>query len=324
MLLDPAGMSRNEFFQARPSPWRPIAGPVEDLAPTFIRLALGRLPTSTSMKRITVPRKFRSRCISRGTYGIPSAEGAQASRIESTKRDHGTSNHVLSDTHSRNGYPRGANARNSSQARVALLVLAVLALSLINPAIRFTGGFYTGESSSIALPGERLAPAAVDCRHLWLYALRALRWQRFLPLFGSYSFVNTFTGTGDGFCRDLRSRRRESLSAHSCSPKDHLPVASMFGIFFLERFFDFAPRRPRVSEPARVFESAFRRGRRYELGERGAADGAWLSARRSQRAHRASGVLPPAPVRSGSIGASNAGRTAGGIGVGSLGDHGHK
>ena len=73
------------------------------------------------------------------------------------------------------------------------------------------------------------------------YALRALRWQRFCRYLGPTSFVNTFTGTVMGFAAIfVLGRAGEPVRPLLLARKDHLPVASMFGIFFLERFFDFA------------------------------------------------------------------------------------
>jgi uncharacterized membrane protein YbhN (UPF0104 family) len=73
------------------------------------------------------------------------------------------------------------------------------------------------------------------------YAIRALRWQRFCRYLGPTSFVNTFTGTVMGFAAIfVLGRAGEPVRPLLLARKDRLPVASMFGIFFLERFFDFA------------------------------------------------------------------------------------
>jgi uncharacterized protein (TIRG00374 family) len=73
------------------------------------------------------------------------------------------------------------------------------------------------------------------------YAIRALRWQRFCRYLGPTSFVNTFTGTVMGFASIfVLGRAGEPVRPLLLARKDRLPVAGMFGIFFLERFCDFA------------------------------------------------------------------------------------
>jgi uncharacterized protein (TIRG00374 family) len=73
------------------------------------------------------------------------------------------------------------------------------------------------------------------------YALRALRWQRFCRYLGPTTFWNTFTGTVMGFAAIfVLGRAGEPVRPLLLARKDRLPVASMFGIFFLERFCDFA------------------------------------------------------------------------------------
>jgi uncharacterized protein (TIRG00374 family) len=73
------------------------------------------------------------------------------------------------------------------------------------------------------------------------YAIRALRWQRFCRYLGPTSFVNTFTGTLMGFAAIfVLGRAGEPVRPLLLARKERLPVASMFGIFFLERFCDFA------------------------------------------------------------------------------------
>jgi uncharacterized protein (TIRG00374 family) len=73
------------------------------------------------------------------------------------------------------------------------------------------------------------------------YAIRALRWQRFCRYLGPTTFWNTFTGTVMGFAAIfVLGRAGEPVRPLLLARKDRLPVASMFGIFFLERFCDFA------------------------------------------------------------------------------------
>jgi uncharacterized protein (TIRG00374 family) len=73
------------------------------------------------------------------------------------------------------------------------------------------------------------------------YAIRAVRWQRFCRYVGPTTFVNTFTGTVMGFAAIfVLGRAGEPVRPLLLAKKDKLPVASQFGIFFLERFCDFA------------------------------------------------------------------------------------
>jgi uncharacterized protein (TIRG00374 family) len=73
------------------------------------------------------------------------------------------------------------------------------------------------------------------------YALRAARWQRFCKYIGPSTFLNTFTGTVMGFAAIfVLGRAGEPVRPLLLARKNRLPVASMFGIFFLERFTDFA------------------------------------------------------------------------------------
>lgn len=72
------------------------------------------------------------------------------------------------------------------------------------------------------------------------YAIRAVRWQRFCRYVGPTTFRNTFAGTLMGFAAIfVLGRAGEPVRPLLLARKDRLPVASMFGIFFLERFCDF-------------------------------------------------------------------------------------
>ena len=71
------------------------------------------------------------------------------------------------------------------------------------------------------------------------YALRAVRWQRFCKYLGPTTFVNTYTGTLMGFASILvLTRVGEAVRPLVLARKERLPVASMFGIYFLERLCD--------------------------------------------------------------------------------------
>jgi uncharacterized protein (TIRG00374 family) len=73
------------------------------------------------------------------------------------------------------------------------------------------------------------------------YAIRAVRWQRFCRHLGPTTFLNTYAGTLMGFASIfVLGRAGEPVRPLLLARKERLPVAGMFGIFFLERFFDFA------------------------------------------------------------------------------------
>jgi uncharacterized protein (TIRG00374 family) len=73
------------------------------------------------------------------------------------------------------------------------------------------------------------------------YAIRAVRWQRFCRYLGPTNFLNTYAGTLMGFASIfVLGRAGEPVRPLLLARKDRLPVASLFGIFFLERFFDTA------------------------------------------------------------------------------------
>ena len=94
--------------------------------------------------------------------------------------------------------------------------------------------------------------ASVGQANIWLlllslvaiygcYAIRAVRWQRFCRYLGPTSFLNTFAGTLMGFAAIfVLGRAGEPIRPLLLARKNRLPVSSMFGIFFLERFCDFA------------------------------------------------------------------------------------
>jgi uncharacterized protein (TIRG00374 family) len=94
--------------------------------------------------------------------------------------------------------------------------------------------------------------ASVGDANIWLlllalvgiygcYAIRAVRWQRFCRYLGATTFWNTYTGTLMGFASIfVLGRAGEPVRPLLLARKERLPVAGMFGIFFLERFCDFA------------------------------------------------------------------------------------
>src|SRR5579864_4994519 len=73
------------------------------------------------------------------------------------------------------------------------------------------------------------------------YALRTLRWQRLSRYLGPSGFVDVYGATVMGFASIfILGRAGEPVRPLILARKERLPVASMFGIFFLERFCDFS------------------------------------------------------------------------------------
>src|SRR5262245_34684697 len=73
------------------------------------------------------------------------------------------------------------------------------------------------------------------------YIVRALRWQRFSRYLGPSSFVDVFSATVMGFAAIfLLGRPGEPVRPLLLSRKSRFNVGAMFGIWVLERMFDFA------------------------------------------------------------------------------------
>ncbi len=73
------------------------------------------------------------------------------------------------------------------------------------------------------------------------YALRALRWKVFQQNLGTSSFWNIYKMTLAGFSAlQLLGRPGEPVRPFLLARKEKLPVSGMFGVYLLERIFDFA------------------------------------------------------------------------------------
>jgi glycosyltransferase 2 family protein len=73
------------------------------------------------------------------------------------------------------------------------------------------------------------------------YAIRTLRWMRFSRTLGPTRFWNVYKATLMGFtCLFLLGRPGEPIRPVLIAKKDSLPVAGMFGVYFLERIADIA------------------------------------------------------------------------------------
>lgn len=73
------------------------------------------------------------------------------------------------------------------------------------------------------------------------YAIRSLRWNALCRHLGHTTFLRTFAGTLEGFAAVfILGRAGDPVRPLLLARKDKLPAASMFGIYVLERLFDFA------------------------------------------------------------------------------------
>jgi uncharacterized protein (TIRG00374 family) len=109
------------------------------------------------------------------------------------------------------------------------------------------------------------------------YAIRALRWQRFSHYIGACSFWDTYSATIMGFASIfLFARVGEPVRPLLLAQKSNTPVAGMFGIWVLERAFDFAAALLLFSISLLIFPHAL-----FEAGASGewvdkARTGGWL------------------------------------------------
>jgi hypothetical protein len=132
-----------------------------------------------------------------------------------------------------------------SWLRKALLVFLVIVV-LAALAYRSRRAFHIGNFNWSKL-GHALAHA-----NLWLlllsvvaiyvcYAIRAFRWQRFCRHLGKSSFWGVYVGTMIGFASIfLLGRAGEPVRPLILARKTRFSVSSQFGIYVLERLFDFA------------------------------------------------------------------------------------
>ncbi|MGO9640830.1 MAG: lysylphosphatidylglycerol synthase transmembrane domain-containing protein [Candidatus Acidiferrales bacterium] len=127
------------------------------------------------------------------------------------------------------------------QVLLALLAIAVLGIL----AYRWRRAFHSGSFS-----GARLIHAVREA-NLWMllaaviliyvcYAIRALRWKGFCRYLGPSNYWSLYNGTIMGFATIfLLGRAGEPVRPLLLARKGHYPAASQFGIYILERIFDF-------------------------------------------------------------------------------------
>ena len=108
--------------------------------------------------------------------------------------------------------------------------------------------------NSITLEGFRWSELGESLRHanfgllllsivtiFICYAIRSLRWMRFSRVLGPSHFLSVYAATLMGFsCTFLLGRAGEPVRPVLIARKESLPMAGMFGVYFLERIFDIA------------------------------------------------------------------------------------
>ncbi|MGA2510051.1 MAG: lysylphosphatidylglycerol synthase transmembrane domain-containing protein [Candidatus Acidiferrales bacterium] len=128
--------------------------------------------------------------------------------------------------------------------RYLLLLLAVLAVAFFLYKFRHAitlQGFRWGMVIQ-SIREARLSLLILSLAAIYVcYALRALRWVRFCRWLGNAHFGNVYAATLMGFaCTFLLGRAGEPIRPALIARKDSLSMPGMFGVYVLERVFDFA------------------------------------------------------------------------------------
>jgi uncharacterized protein (TIRG00374 family) len=132
----------------------------------------------------------------------------------------------------------------SSSRKLLVVLIGLLVLGFV--LYRSTGMFHHSDFS-----GTEMLHAVRSANPYYLilslvaiyacYALRALRWKVFQQNLGTSSFWNIYKMTLAGFSAlQLLGRPGEPVRPFLLARKEKLPVSGMFGVYLLERIFDFA------------------------------------------------------------------------------------
>jgi glycosyltransferase 2 family protein len=127
------------------------------------------------------------------------------------------------------------------------LLIALLLLVALGLAIYFSRGFihlkgFSGEKLLHAVRSANLFLLILSIVAIYVcYAIRALRWKLFQGNLGPSRFWPIYSMTLAGFSAVfLLGRAGEPVRPALLARKEGIPFADMFGIYFLERLFDFA------------------------------------------------------------------------------------
>jgi hypothetical protein len=125
---------------------------------------------------------------------------------------------------------------------LALLVVAALAALAYNSRHRIHLGDFTWRTFTHAVGEANVWLLLLSLIGIYgTYVIRAIRWRHFSDYFGKASLSAVFSGTVMGFAAIfVLGRAGEPIRPLLLARKTRLPVASMFGIWVLERLFDLA------------------------------------------------------------------------------------
>jgi uncharacterized protein (TIRG00374 family) len=132
----------------------------------------------------------------------------------------------------------------SSSRKLLLGLLALLVLGYVG--FHFAGAIrhseFSGKELLDAVRGADVKLLSLSLIAIYIcYAIRSLRWQVFQRNLGPSSFWNVYKMTLAGFSAlQLLGRPGEPVRPILLARKEGLPVSAMFGIYLLERIFDFA------------------------------------------------------------------------------------
>lgn len=125
---------------------------------------------------------------------------------------------------------------------IGLIMLAVLVVLAYHSRHRIHLADFTWKKFAHAVSEANITLLLISVVGVYAcYAIRAVRWQRFSRYLGPSTFWDTFSATMMGFASIfLLARVGEPVRPLLLARKNKMPVSSMFGIWVLERLFDFA------------------------------------------------------------------------------------
>jgi len=124
---------------------------------------------------------------------------------------------------------------------IALAMLAVAALVYRSQEAIEREGFSWARLAEVVHGADGWPLLASLVTIFLVYALRAQRWVQFCRPLGGANFWNVYASTLMGFAAVfLLGRAGEPLRPLLIARKDRLPVSGMFGVYVIERLFDFA------------------------------------------------------------------------------------
>ena len=141
-------------------------------------------------------------------------------------------------------YCYGSKPMPRNSRRYFLLVLLLVAIALLLYKFRHSAAFQGFHWREVAQSIRDARPSLLLLSLVAIYAcyaLRAARWVRFCRWLGKARFGSVYAATLEGFaCNVLLGRVAEPIRPVLIGRKESLPVAGMFGVYFLERVFDMA------------------------------------------------------------------------------------